>query len=180
VRSVRALSTWSAVVPHCPPGPRNTITDGLSDTSWDPPFKRYIWDSKQEAINNVTSAYSNSLIIYSDGSGFEGKVGSAAVTRRDSGEELVRRLHMGKLKHHTVYESEVVGVLLAADIVKEIRPTQDVTILLDNQATIRSLNRRKHHSGQHLVYAAQRNSLHLPGHQHYYCLYPWALRRGRQ
>jgi hypothetical protein len=33
--------------------------------------------------------------------------------------------------------------------------TRNVTILLDNQAAIRSMGRGKHHSGQHLVYAAQ-------------------------
>ena len=103
---------------------------------------------------DIENTYSDHVIIYSDGSGFEGNVGSAAVTHDDTG-RLTRRLHLGKLAHHTVYESEVVGIMLAADIIREIRLTKNVAILLDNQAAIRSLDKRKSHSGQHLVLAAQ-------------------------
>ena len=72
---------------------------------------------------DIENTYSDHVIIYSDGSGFEEKVGSAAVTHDDTGRRLTRRLYLGKLAHHTVYESEVVGIMLAADIIREIRST---------------------------------------------------------
>jgi hypothetical protein len=59
------------------------------------------------------------------------------------------------MSHHTVYESEVVGISLAADIMAEVKPQGKVAILLDNQAGIKSSTRRKHHSGHQLVKAAQ-------------------------
>ncbi|KIK40532.1 hypothetical protein CY34DRAFT_87171, partial [Suillus luteus UH-Slu-Lm8-n1] len=77
-----------------------------------------IADSKQEAIEEQTRL-TDSIQIYSDGSGHEGQIGAAT--------------------EHTVFEAEAVGLTLAAELLAmEVDPIFPVSILIDNQAAIQS------------------------------------------
>jgi ribonuclease HI len=131
------------------------IDPSLSDPSWIPPMRTHIAESKDIAVEDISTKYANYTVIYSDGSGYKGGVGSAAVTLNGEGNRTTRRLYLGPITEHTVYEAEVTGIILATDIIAEIKPVGQVIILLDNQAAIRSVGKRKHHSGQALVLAAQ-------------------------
>lgn len=131
------------------------IDPAKTDPGWESPMSSRIAESKEVAISDLVNKYNDDFIIYTDGSGYEGGTGGAAVAWDSEGTKYTRRLYLGPLTEHTVYEGEVVGVILATDIIKEAMPRGRVTILLDNQPAIRSSAKKKHHSGQHLVLAAQ-------------------------
>ncbi|KAF8580658.1 hypothetical protein K439DRAFT_1286751, partial [Ramaria rubella] len=94
---------------------------------------------------------SDSFCVYSDGSGYKGQVGAAAVARNKKDLDVSQQLHMGKLDEHTVYEAEVVGTILALDIICSQPRLCNVTILLDNQAAIKNLCHPKMKHSQHLI-----------------------------
>jgi hypothetical protein len=112
----------------------------------------YIPESKDAAVEEISTKYAT---IYSDGSGYLGGIGNAAVAWNGEGSRISRRLYLGPITEHTIYEAEVTGIILASDIIAEIKPKGQVIILLDNPADICSVGKRKHHSGQALVLAAQ-------------------------
>jgi ribonuclease HI len=114
--------------------------------SWKPEITAYIADSKEEAVEEATGAMSDThhLHIFTDGSGFEGGVGASAVLTDHGGQKHVRRLHLGHGEDHTVFEGEVVGVILALDLADALTPRRHpghVTIHLDNQPAIRTIPR---------------------------------------
>jgi hypothetical protein len=57
------------------------------------------------------------MCIFTDGSGYEGGVGSAAVATKGRTLGARRWKHLGEEADHAVFESEVVGAILALDIV---------------------------------------------------------------
>ncbi|KAG1737355.1 ribonuclease H-like domain-containing protein, partial [Suillus occidentalis] len=74
-----------------------------------------------------------------DGSGHEGKIGAAAVLFQAGQRPRTLCYHLGSDKEHTVFEAEVVGLNLAAELLAtEEDPVFPVSILVDNQATIQS------------------------------------------
>ena len=68
------------------------------------------------------------LHVYSDGSGIEGMVGVAMIMFWNGQE--VKSIHylLGPLTHHTTYEAEVVGVLLALELIHRECSTLSTTI----------------------------------------------------
>ena len=75
--------------------------------------------------------------IFSDGSGSKGNIGAAAVTLQD-GPALRHRL--GKDSKHTVFEGEIIGVILALSI---LETHSAALIALDNQAVIQALQNNR-------------------------------------
>jgi hypothetical protein len=122
-----------------------SISAAPPSTTWQPPFQISIAASKEEAVEAWENREQErgELWVFSDGSGVEGKVGAAAVALVGEEVKETRRMHLGSLTDHTVYEAECVGVLLALDIIKSTasRHTQAARIFLDNQAVIRSLGK---------------------------------------
>ena len=96
--------------------------------------------------------------VYSDGSGIEGMAGVAAVLFRDSQEIQSLMYQLGPLTHHTTYEAEVVGVLLAAD--RKERAVHTATVQLDSQAVVQALGGRSTKPAQSLL-----NSVHEACHE---------------
>ena len=94
-------------------------------------------ESKDEDVVDTAD-----LRIYSDGSGIEGMAGTAAIIFRNG--QKVESIHylLGPLMHHTTYEAEVVGVLLALELIHREHSASSATIRLDNQAVIQALGGR--------------------------------------
>src|SRR6266481_9932758 len=81
------------------------------------------------------------ICAYSDGSGLDGKAGAGAVVFRGSCLVGSVRYCLSPLTCHTTYEAEVVGVLLALELIhRERRRSNTVSLKLDNQAVICALN----------------------------------------
>lgn len=119
-------------------------------TTWQPRFSYSIAATREAAIEEAGN-HQDALVIFTDGSGFEGGTGAAAQARDRQGTCHVRRYHLGSLMEHTVFEGEVVGTILALDIARSCRRVRNVVILLDNQAAIMALQSGRGKSGRHLL-----------------------------
>ena len=78
--------------------------------------------TKDQAIDEE-SGDSAPVRIFSDGSGIEGNIGSAAVLyRRKNGVETkhVLRYYLNPKTRHTVYKAEVAGEIMAQELVRDI------------------------------------------------------------
>ncbi|KAJ5552062.1 reverse transcriptase [Penicillium frequentans] len=83
------------------------------------------------------------LLIYTDGSGIEGKVGAAAVVEATHEH---RHCQMGTEQDSTVYSAELRAIEMATELVQE--HTQHAVIFSDSQAALRALLRPRMPSGQ--------------------------------
>ncbi|KAK7041244.1 hypothetical protein R3P38DRAFT_3390304 [Favolaschia claudopus] len=121
-----------------------------SRLTWEPRFTWSIAASKEDAAREAGKWGPDVLVVYSDGSGYEGGVGAAATTVW-RGESLTRRVHLGAIAEHTVFEAEVVGVLLALDLARCTKRARRVVVLLDNQACIRALTKNRPQPAMYLL-----------------------------
>jgi len=92
--------------------------------------------------------------IFTDGSGHDGHAGTVAVIPRTNGQHKVMHYHLGELVQHTVYECELVGLLLASKLIRH-NPSipKPFHIFLNNQVAIKAPLRIVTRSGQQLVQA---------------------------
>lgn len=75
--------------------------------------------------------------VYLDGSAIDEGVGAAAVLMRGKVEVDALRFHLGSMKNHTVYEGELVGMILAVELLRREAGRKDSMALgADNQAAI--------------------------------------------
>ncbi|KAE8237316.1 hypothetical protein A4X13_0g8833 [Tilletia indica] len=89
-------------------------------------------------------------VWFTDGSRIGGRVGAAALNERT---RHASKLHLGSDTHHTVYEAELQGILMALQASEQSNiPLFQITIAVDNQAAIQALGRPpRRQSGQHLI-----------------------------
>jgi ribonuclease HI len=118
-----------------------------------------IHNSREEAIANHDSLREScldELAIYTDGSGINGKVGSAAVipsqpnlTAQAGRAELA---YIGSDNEQNVYLAELQGIFMALRMFDEDdQGYQKARIYTDNQAAIISSHKPRQQSGQHLI-----------------------------
>jgi ribonuclease HI len=90
--------------------------------------------------------------VYSDGSMHGGKVGAAAVLYRNGQRTRSIKLHLGEASKYTVYEAELVGMLLGIHLIKtEKKGRVKCAIGADNQAAIQAIDSELTNPGQHLA-----------------------------
>ena len=95
-------------------------------------------------------------MLYTDGSGINKKVGTAAVHPPS---KTVHRMYLGGTDWFTVYSAELHGIVLALSLVYHHRRewltgSRTVVINTDNQASIQAIEDPKKHSGQTWVIQA--------------------------
>ncbi|KAF8582192.1 hypothetical protein K439DRAFT_1268140, partial [Ramaria rubella] len=73
------------------------------------------------------------LQIFTDGSGYKGHIGAAAVALHKD-EHL--QYCLSRETKHTVFEGELVGILLALQMIDKSPTAKTVLIALDNQSAI--------------------------------------------
>ena len=78
--------------------------------------------------------------IFTDGSDIDGGVGAAAILFKDGQRRGTLRAYLGATASHTVYEAELVGILLATHLIKTEGCSQETEICTDSQAAISALN----------------------------------------
>jgi ribonuclease HI len=114
--------------------------------------RRVIAPSQDAATDEMDRVVARGgMCVFTDGSGFEGGVGAAAVATRSGVIGVTRRLHLGEEAEHTVFESEVTGAILALDIVKATPRLTNIHIFTDCQPAITALASPKPQPGQHLL-----------------------------
>lgn len=89
--------------------------------------------------------------VYSDGSAVEGGVGGAAVLMRGDAVEKERRFHLGTTEEHTVYEGEIVGMILAVQLLREAGGEGTMALGVDNQAAIKATSAFSSQPGHYLM-----------------------------
>jgi ribonuclease HI len=91
--------------------------------------------------------------VFTDGSGYEGGVGAAAVAMKGRIVGEQQQKHLGTESEHTVFESEVCGAILALDIIAGTPRLTDTNIFIDCQPAILALASPKPQPGQYLLAA---------------------------
>jgi hypothetical protein len=93
--------------------------------------------ASREAAIAAEQAVDEGTKMFTDGSGSNGHVGAAATMIHQGSTPKTLRYQLGALTSHTVYEGELVGLLLAAELIRRHPSAPDpYHIFLDNQAAI--------------------------------------------
>jgi ribonuclease HI/uncharacterized protein YchJ len=117
---------------------------------WKPPNIHIAPDKKcgKEEHDSVVSRSRNSaLVLYTDGSCINDKVGASAVTADGS---ITHRSYLGRASEVTVYAAELRGILSALQIAYK-KDHKAVIVFTDNQAAIRSVANPDSQSGQYIL-----------------------------
>lgn len=120
---------------------------------WRPPFKTVIPATKDEAKRDEESWIARDGIrIYSDGSDFEGGVGAAALLF-EPGQLRVPMLkfHLGPSAQNTVFEAELMGLILALELLRKRSRVRNCSIAVDNKAAITAVSTSRVAEADYLV-----------------------------
>ena len=125
--------------------------DAFPTPPWWRPPDTTIDDNPEEALkrHNDLQKNTNRSSIYTDGSGYNGGVGAAAVFS-----QAEYRLYLGTAEEATVYAAELVGVMAAFDIIRFLiarnhdQGREGYDIYTDNQAAIKAVQTGYTRSGQ--------------------------------
>lgn len=117
---------------------------------WISPVATRIAPDRDSALAEEDQDRAN-ICIYTDGSGFEGKVGAGAVIYRNSVRRGKLQYRLGELMKHTVYEGELVGLNLGTELLRKESRISEVSIYTDNQAGIQALDSFKPTPGHYLA-----------------------------
>jgi len=89
--------------------------------------------------------------IFLDGLGLDGGAGAAAAAYKAGHSPKVQKMHLGTLGDYTMYEVEAVGLSLALHLLSQDTGVCTATIMLDNQAIMKSLHYHKLKPSQYLI-----------------------------
>ena len=119
-------------------------------------FLTKIDDSREDSIT-FESTDNADFKVFSDGSGQDNGIGSAAILYEKGRIPSIktRQFHLGTPDKHNTYEAEVIGAILALGILENTPETvgRNVTLYIDNQSVIKALPTLKATSGQYLLRA---------------------------
>jgi ribonuclease HI len=128
--------------------------------NFSPNITTRIDNSKELALEHDKSIEDVGVRVYSDGSGYQGQIGGAAVLYVNGQRSTSAQLHLGPDTEHTVYEGEIVGIILASHLLKECkearRSSNDISISLDNQSSITALTNQETKPSHDLLDAAHK------------------------
>jgi ribonuclease HI len=115
------------------------------------PFKTEI-PSTKEASKEADAQAPQHIKIYTESSSHGGNVGAAAILTKDSKTLAALHYRLGTSEEHTVFEAELVGILLRMQLVKA-NHTGNTTyaIGVDNQAAIKALASKLNKPGHYLA-----------------------------
>lgn len=109
-----------------------TIETGRQPTAIIPGVTLRI-DERDKALEWEETEHNTEVKIYTDGSGYEGNIGASAVLFNGGKKEGELRFHLGTDKEHTIYEGELVGIILANHLLQQHRSIPpDTHFRLDN------------------------------------------------
>ena len=110
----------------------------------------HINDDRSDVITRAKAT--TGLAAYTDGSGNDGKIGTAATLMIDEMELGTLRYQLRTESKHTVYEAEVTVVLLALHLLMQVQcDLKKVTISVNNQAVLLGLKNQRSKPKHHLL-----------------------------
>ena len=120
---------------------------------WRPPFPVEIARDKESAANRETSWLARpGHRIYTDGSDCDGGVGASAVLYKQGEEQpIVLRYHLGPSSRHSVYEAEIVGLILGIHLLLQLISASAASCAADNTPCLLAIQNRRPHPAHHLL-----------------------------
>ena len=98
----------------------------------------FIEDDRQKVIENADLI--SGTAIFTDGLGFEHKIGAVAVLMKNSFMSRTIKYHLGEEEIHTVYKAEALAVVLGIHALHNTNKLYHyITIGLDNQVVLMAL-----------------------------------------
>lgn len=113
-------------------------------------FATEIARSREELLENDTDSPAT-IKIYTDGSGYKGNAGAAAVLMREARPPITLKYHLGPLTRNTTYEAEAVAVTLGLQLLLKEQLPKDIRLSLDNQGVIMASASRKQRKSQYIL-----------------------------
>jgi ribonuclease HI len=109
-------------------------------------------DDRDKAKKQADDLRAMRVVVYADGSGYKGGIGAAASLWVNGRKTKTLRFFLGKDSEHTVYEAEIIGVILGLQLLKSYsKRIKETVIGIDNQAVIQALQNQKPKSGHYLL-----------------------------
>ncbi|KAE9402821.1 hypothetical protein BT96DRAFT_936887 [Gymnopus androsaceus JB14] len=102
---------------------------------WESEIRIQQWEGKEDALKQIEEDDAEHQ-LFTDGSGIEGMVGSAAVLYREGVKISSLRMQLGKETEHEVFEGELVGPSLGLELLRKERNVSTVSLWIDNTAAI--------------------------------------------
>jgi len=117
-----------------------------------PNFTTSIAKSKEESIEIDKELFPVGRMIYTDGSGYKGMIGAAAVLFVNGTKTADLRFQLGPDTQHTVFEGELVAIILGLHLSRNVLGIRDrINLSIDNQATIKTMANNRPQSAQYLI-----------------------------
>ena len=126
-----------------------TIKAVRQGTKWKPKITANIASSADEALENLENDKSD-VKVFTDSSGMEGKIGTAAILYRNGRMKTKLRYQLGSQRHHMVYEGEGVGTVLGTKLISNEWGVWSAIFYIDNQASITATQLINPSSGHHI------------------------------
>ena len=134
------------------------LTETISPTRRHPLYRPtveiHIDENKEKALTSANTTHnSNRYKAYCDGSGLEDGAGAAAILYKGNRAIKQLKFHAGNMSKHTVYETELLGLLLAFHLLSSLTCAlrYSTSIGLDNQASIKAISNQKPKPAQYLM-----------------------------
>ena len=135
------------------PGDIETIDAVRLPPGWRPPFPVEIAPDKESAATREAVWLTRpGPRIYTDGSDFQGGVGASAVLYKPGvAEPTVLRYHLGAATRHTVYEAEIVGLILGVHLLLRLLSVSTASCAADNTPCLLAYQNRRPHPAHYLI-----------------------------
>jgi ribonuclease HI len=129
------------------------------DPRWQPGYTTTINTNLVSAIRKAK--FGEELYrVFTDGSGYKGGIGAAAILYKGEQEVTALRYYLGTAAQHTVYEAEAVALLMGSHLLSKKRllgPT-NAWIGLDNQAVIQASTSFRSRPGHYIIDEVQKSA----------------------
>lgn len=136
------------------PGTTETIPAIWKSPAWRPLHSTQIEKDMKLALSSEKEWSTKfGIRIYTDGSDFGGGVGASAIlyTSDNTLPTATLRYYLGPSSNHTVYEAEIVGLLLGAELLRKVDEAPSASIAADNQPCIQASTNNHPVPGHHLL-----------------------------
>lgn len=118
---------------------------------WKRGFEIEVTKNKEEALVAERKMHTERWRVYCNGSEIDGKVRVVAVMYKGARRVKTLRYHLGGAEEHTIYEAELVGIVLGTELLKREERIMEGTISLDNMAAIVVTGLTKSAPGHYLI-----------------------------
>ncbi|KAF5378264.1 hypothetical protein D9615_008696 [Tricholomella constricta] len=122
---------------HLNPDDIETINPVRQLPTYQRPFSTHIAETRQDSLDEDVANDAH-IRVYTDGSGYKGQAGAAAVLYKGNARPKTLHYHLGPLTRNTTFEAEAVGVALGLHLLTKAILPRKSTVALDNQGVIQS------------------------------------------